>query len=106
MDPGKLAKIDAYCDRIETRLDAIAARRADAGFDESKHPRGADGKFGSGGGGGAAPSRAEVVANRAKAAAGGGGGTSGTMVARGGGRLNTAGNAQREAVVAARRSRA
>lgn len=50
MDPAKLARIDALCSNLESRIDALAQRRADAGFDESKHPRAPDGKFGSGGG--------------------------------------------------------
>ena len=57
MDPEKLARIDAACASIEKRVDALAQRRADAGFDEGKHPRAPDGKFGSGGGGGGGKAR-------------------------------------------------
>ena len=52
MDPDKLARLDAACSKVESRLDAIVKSRADAGFDEGKHPRAPDGKFGTGGGGG------------------------------------------------------
>ena len=55
-------KIDAIikeCDKLAARMDALNKRadavfspkRADAGWDESKHKRAANGQFGSGGGG-------------------------------------------------------
>jgi len=49
LDLAKLARVEAGVAALESRLDRLARARADA-WDESKHPRSADGKFGSGGG--------------------------------------------------------
>lgn len=48
--------------------DRMVAALATANFDESKHPRGGDGKFGSGGGGvsGDGPKAAKDIASKAK----------------------------------------
>lgn len=54
MDLAKLARVDEGITKLERRIDAVErarGARADAGWEESKHPRGSDGKFGSGGGG-------------------------------------------------------
>lgn len=54
MDPAKLALIDRKVQAMEVRIDRLCATRgvrADSTWDESKHPRAPDGKFGSGGGG-------------------------------------------------------
>lgn len=49
LDLAKLARIEAAVAALEGRLDRLTVARADA-WDEAKHPRAADGKFGSGGG--------------------------------------------------------
>jgi hypothetical protein len=70
MDADKLARLDAALTAIESRLDSLEAQRAtarsDAGFDESQHPRSANGQFGSGGGG-ATKKSAKPEGPRAKA---------------------------------------
>ncbi len=56
MDPDKLQRIEAGVTALAQRVERLATQfvnhRHDAGYDESKHPRAGDGKFGSGGGGG------------------------------------------------------
>lgn len=68
LSPDVLARIEAGIAALESRLDRIVQARADA-WDESKHPRGPDGKFGSGSGGGSASGSgsSEDQARRGKA---------------------------------------
>jgi hypothetical protein len=75
MDPKKLALVAAGVESLAERIDYMASqrmdaplitRRADKTFDESKHPRGPDGKFVEGEGA-AGASAAEYLAKQAKA---------------------------------------
>lgn len=75
LDPGKLAHLARGIDSMAERIDywtsermpaPLVVRRADKQWDESKHPRGPDGKFIEGEGA-AAASAAEYLAQQAKA---------------------------------------
>lgn len=75
LDPTKLARITAAVDSVSERIDYWLSerlpapqvlRRADKTWDESKHPRGPDGKFVEGEGA-AAASAAEYLAQQQKA---------------------------------------
>lgn len=67
---SKLDSVLVACDGLTSRLDALenirAIRRADAEFNEADHPRGEDGKFGSGGGSSPAPKKENIGNDKVK----------------------------------------
>jgi hypothetical protein len=53
---GAISEVGRKVDAMTKKNDALTDCRLDAGFEESKHPRAGDGKFGSGSGGGSSSS--------------------------------------------------